>query len=93
MTNGSASLFQQVTFLNLTSSSSLFLKDLYAYRAGAVGIVDCYYSEETQPENWVVFKTGAIHNVIPRDSSEWVKRSELLHCDPDINTCLLYALY
>lgn len=93
MVNGSSTIFSQATYLNLSTSANLFLRDLYAYKAGSVGIVDCYYSQEDAPENWLVFKTSAIHNVIPRDSSEWVKRDEMLHCDPDLNTCLLYVLY
>lgn len=93
MVNGSSTVFTQVTYLNLTTSTSLFLRDLYAYKIGAVGIVDCYYSQDDQPENWLVFKTSKIHNVIPRDHSEWVKRDDMLHCDPDLNTCLLYVLY
>lgn len=93
MVNGNPTVFTQVSYLNLTTKADLFLRDLYAYRIGAVGIADCYYSQDDQPENWVAFKTSNIHNVIPRDSSEWVKRNDMLHCDPDLNTCLLYVLY
>jgi len=93
MVNGNSTIFQQASFLNLTTTTHLFLRDLYAYKAGSVGIVDCYYSQGDAPENWLVFKTSPLHNVIVRDSSEWVKREDMLHCDPDLNNCLLYVLY
>lgn len=93
MINGSTTIFLQASYLNLSSKTDLFLRELYAYKTGNINVVDCYYSQEEMPENWLVFKTGVIHNVIPRDASEWVKRDDLLHCDPDLNGCLLYVLY
>jgi hypothetical protein len=93
MMNGSTTVFHQASYLNLSVKSDLFLRDLYAYKVGNINTVDCYYSQNEYPENWLVFKTSDIHSVIPRDSSEWVKRYDVLFCDPDLNSCLLYILY
>lgn len=93
MTEGSNSIFLQATFLNLSTSADLFLSDLYAYKIGNVNVVDCYYAQNDNPENWVVFKSSELHSVIPRDIGEWIRRDDIFYCDPDLHSCLLYVLY
>lgn len=93
MTNGSSDIFMQVSYLNLSEKTDLALSDLYAYTIKNNGVVDCYYSLAFNPYDVIVFKTLPHHNVVPRDSSEWVKRYDTLYCDPDIHSCLIYILY
>ena len=90
MANGSTTIFNQTTFLNLVKPTELFLSDIYSYKTGNVGVVDCYYSDQ---DNWLLFKTTPFHNVIPRDNDEWITRHDTLYCDPDLHSCLLYILY
>lgn len=93
MMEGSTSIFNQATYLNLTSTTDLFLRDLYAYKSGNVNTVDCYYVQTENPENWAVFKSNQLHSVIPRDGDEWIRRDDLMYCDPDLHSCFLYVLY
>jgi len=93
MMDGTYNIFFQASFLNLTFPIDLFLSEVYAYKINNNGIVDCYYSKNSKPEEVVVFKTKEHHNVIPRDASEWIARYDVLFCDPVNHPCFLYILY
>ena len=93
MQGGTPSVFRQHTFLPLTTSTSLFLNEVYAYKADSLGVADCYYLHPENPDFWLIFKTHVFHSVIPRDSTEWQHRWETLWCDTDIHQCLLFVLY
>lgn len=93
MADGSIDLFYQYNKMDSTSSNSLFLSEIYAYKIGSLGTVDCYYFQDDDRERFIIFKTFPYHNVIPSDSHDWVQRWDTLYCDPAIYTCLLYALY
>ena len=93
MEDGSTDIFRQVGRMDFTSETKLYLSEVYAYKAGDVGVVDCYYFQEDSRERFIVYKTLDYHNVIPSDNSEWIQRFKMLYCDPDIHSCLLYKLY
>lgn len=93
MMDGTYNIFYQASSLSLTFPIDLFLSEVYAYKIKNVGIVDCYYSKISKPEEVIVFKTKEHHNVIPRDSSEWIARYDVLFCDPVNHSCFLYVLY
>ena len=93
MVNGNSEIFLQVSYLNLSSKTDLFLEDIYSYKIQNNGVVDCYYSFNSKSDDYVVFKTFPHHNVIPRDPAEWVVRYDTMYCDPSLHSCLLYILY
>jgi hypothetical protein len=93
MANGSTDIFIQVSYLDLSAQTDLFLSDVYAYKIKNIGVIDCYYSLSYNPDDLIIFKTLPHHNVIPRDNAEWIPRHDTLYCDPDIHSCLIYILY